>query len=290
MVVIGLYAQLACIWEATARKPGNVHRYRDFDDATYLDFLTSAAAIGPVMAEAASLGIGPAVHWAVRLTQTVVPHNTNLGIILLLAPLAAVSPHRELREGLPAVLAAADVTHSAEVFAAIRLAKPSGLGRVEEQDIAGEPTLPLRQVMALAADRDLVARQYANGYREVFDEGVPMLLEMLQRGAALETAVVGCHLHLMATHPDTLIARKRGRVEAEESARRARRVLDAGWPARPEEHAALRELDGWLRAEGHSRNPGTTADLVTACLFVALRTGIITLPLAVPWAAPFDLP
>src|SRR6266545_10021 len=212
--VIGQYAQIACLWEATARKPGNVHRYRDFEDLSYLDLLTSAAAIAPVLAEAASLGVGPTVHWAVRLTQTVVPTNTNLGIVLLLAPLAAVPPHRDLREGLPAVLGAADLKDSAEVFAAIRLANPSGLGRVKDEDIHAEPTLPLRQVMALAADRDLVARQYANDFREVFDEGVPALRAMLQRGAALETAIIACHLHLMATYPDTLIARKRGQAEA----------------------------------------------------------------------------
>jgi triphosphoribosyl-dephospho-CoA synthase len=94
----------------------------------------------------------------------------------------------------------------------------------------------------------------------------------------LETAIVGCHLHLMAHYPDTLIARKRCRAEAEEAAARAKRVLDAGWPILAAGPAALDELDAWLRAEGRGRNPGTTADLVTACLFVALRERIIQLP------------
>jgi triphosphoribosyl-dephospho-CoA synthase len=80
----------------------------------------------------------------------------------------------------------------------------------------------------------------------------------------------------MAAYPDTLIARKRGPAEAEESARRARAVLAAGWPAAPA-RAALAALDRWLRAVGHQRNPGTTADLVTACLFAALRDGTMQL-------------
>ena len=142
--------------------------------------------------------------------------------------------------------------------------------------------------MALAADRDLIARQYANGFREVFDDGVPAVLEGLERTGSLEGAIIHAHLHLMARHPDTLIARKRGAAEAEESARRARAVLDAGWPDGREAWAALRRLDAWLRAEGRGRNPGTTADLIAACLFVLLREGRITLPLSVPWPAGFD--
>ncbi len=298
-----LWAQLACLWEATARKPGNVHRYRDFADATYIDFLTSAAVISSVLAAASSLGVGPTVLTGVRRTQLVAPNNTNLGILLLLAPLAAVpleELYREaltsapaeqvLREGLASVLESATVRDTAEVYQAIRLANPSGLGSAADQDVHAEPTLPLRQVMALAADRDLVARQYANGFSDVFDHGVPALRDSLARCLCLEAAIIACHLHLMARYPDSLIARKCGLAVAEEASARAQDVLDAGWPNTAAGAAALADLDGWLRADGHRRNPGTTADLVAACLFVALRTGIITLPLSVPWAAPFKLP
>jgi triphosphoribosyl-dephospho-CoA synthase len=96
------------------------------------------------------------------------------------------------------------------------------------------------------------------------------------------------HLHLMARHPDTLIARKCGAAVAAEAARQARRVLDLGWPHRWEGRTALDRLNSWLRADGHARNPGTTADLVTACLFAALRQDHITLPCAHSWQAEFD--
>jgi triphosphoribosyl-dephospho-CoA synthase len=151
--------------------------------------------------------------------------------------------------------------------------------------VAGEPTQPLREVMALAAGRDLVARQYAGGYAEVFDDGVPALAAGLEAIGSVEGAIIGAHLHLMAQHPDTLIARKRGRAEAEEAARRARRVLESGWPREPAGVAALADLDAWLRAEGRQRNPGTTADLLTACLLVLLRGGRIPLPAPWPWSA-----
>jgi triphosphoribosyl-dephospho-CoA synthase len=277
---IGLHAEVACLWEATARKPGNVHRYRDFDDANYVDFLLSAAVVGRVLGLAGEKGVGATVLEGVRLTRRVVPTNTNLGILLLLAPLAKAAAGTGPRAGLPGVLDALTVEDAALVYEAIRLANPGGLGRAPEQDVRDEPTLTLRQVMALAADRDLVARQYADGFREVLDEGVPALLRGLEETGCLEGAIVACHLRLLADHPDSLIARKRGPEEAAEASRRARAVLAAGWPAT----AALDDLDAWLRAEGHSRNPGTTADLVAACLFVALQEGGVALPPRYPWS------
>jgi triphosphoribosyl-dephospho-CoA synthase len=89
----------------------------------------------------------------------------------------------------------------------------------------------------------------------------------------------------MAVFPDSLIARKRGLAEAAEACQRAKRVLEAGWPHSGKGWDAFAELDLWLRAEGHGRNPGASADLVTACLFVALREGTITVPSPFPWSA-----
>ena len=135
--------------------------------------------------------------------------------------------------------------------------------------------------MALAAERDLIARQYANGFREVLGEALPALRESLQAGQPLETAIVAAYLHLLARHPDSLIARKYGLAQASEVSRRAAELLDAGWPDREEAQAALRRSSTlWLRQPSNRFNPGTTADLVTAALYAALREGTIPLPLA----------
>ena len=123
----GLYAQVACVWEATARKPGNVHRYRDFADAGYVDFLLSAAAVAPVLDAAAGRPVGATILEGVRRTRAVAASNTNLGILLLLAPLAAVPPDVELRAGVARVLDGLDVDDARAVYAAIRLAVPAGL-------------------------------------------------------------------------------------------------------------------------------------------------------------------
>ena len=175
----GRLAQLACVLEVMAPKPGNVHRLRDLDDLGFVDFLASALAIGEAMDRAATDGVGPAVERAIEATRRLVATNTNLGIVLLLAPLAAVPEGMGLREGVRSVLDATTIDDAQAVYRAIRLAQPGGMGSVPDQDVAQEPTLPLKAVMALAADRDLVARQYANGFHEVFADALSALEEAL---------------------------------------------------------------------------------------------------------------
>ncbi len=281
----GQLALIACILEATARKPGNVHRFRDFDGAHYLDFVISAAAIGEHLRgdRVRELGVGRVVLDAIRATRTLVGHNTNLGMVLLLAPMVGVPEGEGLRDGLRRVLRGLTVGDARAVYEAIRLAKPGGLGTASDQDVSGEPTVTLLEAMRLAADRDAVASQYAGDYAEVFDIGLPALGGALARGRSLETSIVACHLALMARCPDSLIARKLGAEAARESARLAEAVLSSGWPDAPGSSDRLVEFDAWLRADGHRRNPGTTADLVCASLYAALREGVVALPLA--WEA-----
>jgi len=275
----GRCARVSCSLEVMARKAGNVHPGCAFDDLTHVDFLKSAAAIVPALD--ADEPLGSTILRAVLATRDVVSSNTNLGIILLLAPLAAATRAEALRPGLEAVLQCTTIADSAEVFRAIRLANPGGLGEAGEEDVHDEPTRVLREVMALAADRDLVARQYANGFCQVWEAGLPMLVEDWETNGDLERAIVGCQLGLMAAFPDTLILRKAGAAEAQLSSARAAEVLEAGWPRTATGRQAFAAFDAWLRADGRRRNPGATADLVTACLFVALWQGTI------PWRDHF---
>jgi triphosphoribosyl-dephospho-CoA synthase len=281
---IGLHCQLACIWEATARKPGNVHPFQSFDGLTYLDFLTSAAATASAFTRAHEIPLGGLVLAAIYATNEAVKTNTNLGMVLLLTPLAKAAAQGHVRDDLPGVLNATTVQDAVEVYYAMAVARPGGLGTVEEQDVSKPPTKTLREVMALAATHDLIARQYANGFQEVLQDGVPALHRGLAATGNLEGAIIACQLHLLHLYPDSLIVRKCGEALAEEASRRAAAVINAGWPQSEAGQAAIGELDKWLRADGHRRNPGTTADLVAASLFVALREGIITLPPQYPWS------
>lgn len=269
----------ACVLEASAAKPGNVHPRASFPNLTFDDFVRSAEAAAPVLAHAAELGVGRAVFQAIEATRAVVSSNTNLGIVLLIAPLAAVPSDRPLRDGIGDVLNRLTREDAAWVYRAIRLAQPGGLGKADEQDVANEPTGTLREVMALAAHRDGVAAQYANNFAWVLQEGLPFLASI---GPAFEqsweAAIIELHLRLLAEHPDTLIARKCGESVAAEASRRARYCLNevVGLPLDSDKRAdRVAEFDQWLRADGNRRNPGTTADLVAACLFAALREQVI---------------
>ena len=274
----GRLAELACLLEVTARKPGNVHRFADLPGLHFIDFLTSATALVDPLDRAGSRGIGATVLQCVQATRSVVSTNTNLGIVLLLGPLAAVPDGIDLAEGVEKVLALTTVADASAVYRAIRLAQPGGLGEVAEEDINLEPTLSLRGVMALAASRDTIALQYANGFREVLRDELPAFIEAQQAGLPLETAIITLYLQILARHPDSLILRKHGASCARDVSLRAAGVLEAGWPGRADARRLCTEFDHWLRASENGFNPGTSADLVTAVLYAALRDRIICPP------------
>lgn len=275
---IGQCATLACLLEATAPKPGNVHRGADFDDVTFTDFVASAVAIAPAIESACHSGVGEAVLQAVRATQATVGTNTNLGTILLLAPLAAVPREIELRAGIADVLGGLKPHDCYAVYEAIRLARPGGLGKVEHLDVSGAPPHDLRTAMREAAERDLVARQYDNGFAEVLNLVVPWLVAGRDRSWSLTTAIIHAQVQLMSQFPDSLIARKCGLAAAQRAADMASRVIAAGQPDDEPYQDALASLDFWLRSDGHRRNPGTTADLIAAGLFAALRDELLQPP------------
>ncbi|HET7427217.1 MAG TPA: triphosphoribosyl-dephospho-CoA synthase [Gemmatimonadales bacterium] len=269
---VAIAGQLACLLEVTAPKPGNVSPSRHFHDTRFEDFLVSAAAIGPALAGAGERALGPTILAAVEATTRWTRSNTNLGIILLLAPLAraALRSDRPLREGLRETLDATTVTDSADVYAAIRRARPGGLGAAAREDVAAAPTLTLVAAMALAADRDTVAREYATGFETTFEIGARAVMEARAAGLDWSDATVEAYLRLLSSIPDTHIARKLGRPAAEEVTRRARAVVDAGGVRSEQGRRALEALDAELRDATNSRNPGTTADLTCAALFVVI--------------------
>lgn len=266
---VPLHIQTACLWEVTARKVGNVHRYADFSSTSYLDFALSAAAIArPLDRAMYGWPFGLVLKEAVMETRRVCGQNTNLGILLLLLPLLYCD---ENHYAIPRLVAKLDMGATRDIFEAIRLASPGGLGDAPEADVKDEPTVTIQQAMKLAADRDLIARQYTNGYADVFDFGVPAFLEAFTKFGCIEAAVIDCQLRWLAAFPDSLIARKNGPELANQVREWAGQVLSLGGLDTPEGRTAGVQLDRFLRADGNQRNPGTTADLVTACLFVALR-------------------
>ena len=266
----------ACLTECSARKPGNVYPGADFPDLTYAHFVAAADVAAATLPRAAELGVGVAVRNCVRATVRECRTNVNLGTALLLAPLCAVPPDVPLAgRGLRRVLRNTTVEDAAAVFEAIRLANPGGLGGAASQDVRGEPTVPLESVMRLAADRDRVAAQYGAGFADVFAAAPTAATWDL---AEWESETLCLFLGLLARFTDSHIARRCGVPAAVAVKRRAADLWDADGDDRVLNPEKLAALDRHLRGGTPRRNPGTTADLTCAALFVAARDRGVELP------------
>lgn len=270
---VAAFATLACLLEASAPKPGNVSPGKAFRDMRYEDFLASAVGIGPVMGQAGQRPLGETIRDVLKATRRWTASNTNLGIALLLTPVARAALaglEGTLRQRLRQVLAATDVTDAVEVYGAIRQAGAGGLGKVDDQDIAKAPSITLREAMRLAAHRDSVASEYATDFEITFGTGLPALREARAVGLSWEAAVTDTFLALLVARPDTLIARKLGPAVAKAVSARALEVRGLGGLRSEKGRAELARFDAELRDPQNSRNPGTTADLTAAAIFVAL--------------------
>ncbi len=261
----------ACLLEAIAPKAGNVHPGVSFEDLTFSDFVISAKVVAPVLACAHRVGVGQTILDAVLATSGAVGTNTNLGILLLLAPLAAVPEELALTDGVAEVLCELTMEDTRLIYEAIRIAHPGGLGSAESQDVAEAPTVSILEAMQLSETRDRIARQYVTNFEDVLHFGVETFLNWVQRTHEDANAIVGLQLTLLSIWPDSLIQRKNGSSIAKETCARARYVLDQNWPDGSNAKVHFAQFDKWLREDQHQRNPGTTADLIAAILFAALR-------------------
>ena len=259
----------ACHAELSALKPGNVHIHSAGHGMEIAHFERAAAAAAPFIADPAR-GVGARILGAVGASVAATGLNTNLGIVLLAAPLAAAADDREgpddLRARLSQVLDGLDRSDADQAFQAIVLANPAGLGRVDDGDVAGPPTMTLREAMALAADRDRIARAYVTGFDDIFSTALPALQAARRTAENESMAITALHMSLLASFPDSHLTRKYGAPIAE--AVRAEAIsLEPYWRPAPclETWQPLLDFDGSLKARG--LNPGTTADFVVATLF-----------------------
>jgi len=268
----GWAAAVASILEAAAAKPGNVHPAAAFPDLSFANLVAAGIAIAPAIDAAPAQPLGGVILAAVRGATAATPSNANLGIILAIAPLAAV-PGRPRRLGpadVAAVLERLDAADAAAIWQAIRLARPGGLGRADRYDLADPPPADIRGAMQEAADRDAIAALWAEGYGSLFAGPVADLAAALAAGASLETAIIRCHLRQLARRPDSLIARRHGLETAAlvsaEAAAVVARETESDWADR------VAAFDARLR-QPRRLNPGTTADLVAAALYSLLWEG-----------------
>ncbi len=266
----------SCRDEIEAPKPGNVHVYAEGHRMTVDDFRRSAEAAAPrLCAEGAP--VGARILAAVEATKAAVGQNTNLGIVLLCAPLAAAAETSgDLREAVRRVLADLTLADADAAFRAILAAEPAGLGEAPRHDVRGPADTTLLEAMRAAADRDRIAFQYVSGFEDVFATGFSALEAVRSKGHGAPWLAVGAHLAFLARFPDSHIVRKLGPDRAanvrDEAGGLHRAFMEASDPATLLED--LLAFDQKLKTA--NTNPGTTADLVVATLFAdRLKRGLI---------------
>lgn len=260
--------EAACLAELDALKPGNVHRFGDGHGMSVADFEKSAHEAAPPLAQAPTVGLR--IRHAAEATARVVGQNTNLGILLLCAPLAqaALDPSPgPLRDRLKSVLRNLDVEDARQTYAAIRLAQPGGMGASARHDLGAEPNVSLLEAMREAETRDRIAWNYTHAFADIFDLGVPLLRVASGHQPSQAFAIAELYLRLLSAIPDTLILRKHGSKIASQVIENASETLAAFQSAQsvPQRIGALLALDKSLKERG--LNPGTTADLTVATLF-----------------------
>ena len=299
--------QLAMLLEVSAYpKPGNVHRAADFEETRYEHFLASSIGAGSHFREAArqgvllssksirasEVGIGAMIRDAL-LDVANWQHggNTSLGSIILLMPIsvAAGSVSRkglftidDLRSSIRITIESTTSKDTLALYEGIDIAKPGGLGeapmfdarKTETKEIIARQNVTILDVFKIASAYDSIASEWVNNYHITFDLAYPYFNEQMTHFTDINVAIVHTFLKVLSEVPDTLIARKIGEKKAREVSLEANRILRDGGLVSSEGKKRLTEFDSSLRTPNHKFNPGTTADLITAVLAVALLMGM----------------
>jgi triphosphoribosyl-dephospho-CoA synthase len=269
----------ACIDELEAPKPGNVHVYADGHGWTVADFRRSAEVSAHSIARS-NESVGARILGAIEATHAAIGYNTNLGIVLLCAPLAraAALQASQMQDAIERVLASLDVQDASLAFRAIALAAPGGLGRVERHDVFRPAAVTLLEAMAEAADRDSVARQFVTSFADVLNFGAPLLDAASRRWEHIpRAATLAVYLGFLSAFPDTHIQRKQGIDAAVDVQREAAPLYAFSQHTDDADVLFARALafDASLKQRG--LNPGASADLTVATLF-ARRLRSLGLP------------
>jgi len=300
-------ASLAALMEVSAYpKPGNVHRTRDLPETRFEHFLAGGVAIGPDMRELALRGqdaVSGALGWdQIRVGKSVLNAvvdslewqrggNVNLGVVLLFAPIAAAAGatlHESasidamgLRENLEKVVRAAVPDDTVDIYKAINIAmSPETLGNVGELDVTDEDSRerikderisPL-EVFEKCAERDSICREWVTDFQITFEVGYPTLKSSLDKDT-VNDAIINTFMHILSQYPDSLITRKSGAAQAAEVSKQAIKILEAGGASTVNGNKLLWGLDEELHGAKGGLNPGTTADLTAAAIFVSLLEG-----------------
>lgn len=299
--------ELAILFEVSADKPGNVNLVVGFEGTRYENFLASAVAAAPYFEVAAhrgtaisqgktqiaNVGVGQIIRDCIaNINAWQRGGNTLLGTIILFAPIAVaagMTPLRDgrifeipkLRENLKLVVELTTSEDAVNVYDAIKIAHPSGLGSASDLDVNNpnsvdriiKENVSLYQVFKIASSYDNVCSEWVNNYSITFDVAYPFLMKQIKENRDLNTAIIHTFLKVLAEYPDSFIARKVGLDKAQEVSMMAKEILELGGLVTAKGKKSLRKFDLNLRRFGNHFNPGTTADLIAATLALCILGG-----------------
>ncbi len=271
---VGLRVQFAIETECSARKAGNVHPQASFENLNHRHFVVAAKAIGERIDHCIGQPVGQIVLHSVRAMMDAVGTNTSLGTILLMAPLAAAT-HRSfeknhknesLHDYLNETLSTLTQDDSRDIYEAIRIAKPGGLGDSQSMDVRELAPKNVLDAMRLASAWDDIALQYVSDFALVFE--IWRRIKIKQAiGLAKLDAIRCVQMEVLSERVDSLITRKQGLVFAKQVQSLAGEVLSSGPYGSEEYEASWQSIDAYMRDAEHRGNPGTIADLIAAALF-----------------------
>ncbi len=298
--------ELGILLEASVHKPGNISVVTDFENTRYEHFLASSVAVAPHFehaarrgivisrgeASAADAGVGRIIRDCVAdISVWQNGGNTLLGAVILLSPIAIAAGMTDLdekgfdiarvRENLKIVAESSTPQDAVDVYEAIAIAKPSGLGEAPDLDVNDPKSasrilkegVSLFEVFKIAEKYDRICSEWVNNYPITFSLAYPHLSEQIRSGEELRTAVLHTFLKVLAKYPDTFIARKAGLQKAEEVSGTAKEVLELGGLKTVAGRRSLNRFDRELREASNLLNPGTTADIVAAGLSLLVLGG-----------------
>jgi triphosphoribosyl-dephospho-CoA synthase len=169
---------------------------------------------------------------------------------------------------------------AANVYEAIRIANPSGLGGVPELDVnrpdsiakMKSENISLYDTFKMGSDHDTICLEWTSNFPITFDVAYPLLRKRLRLND-LNDAVIQTFLEVLSGYPDTFIARKVGMDRARKVSSMAKEVLQVGGVDTTTGRERLAKFDLKLREEGNVLNPGTTADIICAALALCVLGG-----------------
>jgi len=288
-------------------KPGNVHRTQDFQDTKFEHFLAGIAAIQPSFKSLCekiyqssynndedykSIGLGLFYKRAAKeMMKWQDGGNVLLGHILILVPLIAAATlclkqnklkFKDFKRFVLKVIDESTVEDTLNLYEAIRICNPGGLGKIEKYDINNDNSIReirtdkinLKKIFELFKEYDLLSSEYSTGFSIILDEGLPYFINTFNQFNNLNITTVNTYLKLLSEHLDTLIIRKSGREAAFYVTKKAMIILEHGGISSEKGLELTFKLDAELQEKKGNLNPGSTADLLAGIIFCALIFGL----------------